>query len=106
MKQITVRDSENNPYILTFTAETVKALETRGFSLEEISDKPMTMIPMLFEGAFLAKEASKVTPEKALAIYQLQKNKTKLLEKLIALYNDPIEEVIVKEGNADWECNF
>lgn len=106
MKQITVRDCDKNPYILTFTAETVKALEARGFSLEGITDKPMTMIPMLFEGAFLAKEASKVTPDKALEIYQLQKDKTGLLKKLIELYNDPIDEVIVKEGNAEWESNF
>ena len=106
MKSITVRDSNNNPYILTFTAETVKALEARGFSLEEVTAKPMTMIPMLFEGAFLAKEGNKVTPDKALEIYKLQKNKTKLLEKLLVLFNDPIDEVIVKEGNAEWECNF
>ena len=106
MKQIIVRDKDNNPYTLTFTAETVKALEARGFSLDEISDKPMTMIPMLFEGAFLAKEGSNITYEKTLEIYRLQKNKTKLLEKLLALYNDPIDEVIVKEGNAEWEANF
>ena len=106
MKTITVRDKDNNPYTLTFTAETVKALEDRGFSLENVTDKPMTMIPMLFEGAFLAKEGNKVTPDKALEIYKLQKDKTGLLQKLIVLYNDPIDEVIVKEGNAEWECNF
>lgn len=106
MKTITVRDKQNNPYTLTFTAETVKALEAKGFSLEKVTDMPMTMIPLLFEGAFLAKEAGKVTSEKAVEIYQLQKNKTALLQKLIELYNDPIDEVIVKEGNAEWECNF
>lgn len=106
MKTITVRDKQNNPYTLTFTAETVKALEAKGFSLDKVTDMPMTMIPLLFEGAFLAKEAGKVTSEKAVEIYQLQKNKTALLQKLIELYNDPIDEVIVKEGNAEWECNF
>lgn len=106
MKTITVRDKQNNPYTLTFTAETVKALEAKGFSLEKVTDMPMTMIPLLFEGAFLAKEAGAVTSEKAVEIYQLQKNKTALLQKLIELYNDPIDEVIVKEGNAEWECNF
>lgn len=106
MKQITVRDKHNNPYVLTFTAETVKTLESRGFSLDELTSKPMTMIPLLFEGAFLAKEANNVTSEKATEIYQSQKDKTKLLEKLIQLYNDPIDEVIVKEGNMEWEANF
>lgn len=106
MKQITVRDEKNVPYVLTFTAETVKALEAKGFSLEEITTKPMTMIPMLFEGAFLAKEKDKVTPEKVVKIYKAQKNKTGLLQKLLELYNDPIDEVIVKEGNTEWEANF
>ena len=106
MKTITVRDKQNNPYTLTFTAETVKALEAKGFSLDKVTDMPMTMIPLLFEGAFLAKEAGAVTSEKEMEIYQLQKNKTALLQKLIELYNDPIDEVIVKEGNAEWECNF
>ena len=106
MKTITVRDKQNNPYVLTFTAETVKMLDSVGFTQEGALEHPMTYIPMLFEGAFLAKEAGKVTSEKAMEIYQLQKNKTALLQKLLELYNDPINEVIVKEGNAEWECNF
>ena len=106
MKTITVRDEKNAPYVLTFTAETVKQLESQGFSLDEITAKPMTMIPMLFEGAFLAKEAHKVTSEKVAKIYKAQKNKTDLVQKLIKLYNDPIEEAIVKEGNTEWEANF
>mgnify|MGYP003295707723 CR=1 FL=1 len=46
MKQITVRDKQNNPYVLTFTAETVKALEARGFNLDAVTEQPMTMIPL------------------------------------------------------------
>ena len=106
MKQITVRDKQNNPYVLTFTAETVKMLEARGFTLDAVTEQPMTMIPLLFEGAFLAKEKDNMTSEKALEIYKSQKNKTGLLQKLIELYNDPIDEVIVKEGNIEWEANF
>lgn len=106
MKSITVRDKNNNTYTLTFTAETVKMLDTAGFYINGVYEHPMTYIPMLFEGAFLAKEANKVTSEDAMAIYQAQRDKTKLLQKLIELYNDPINEVIVKEGNVEWECNF
>ena len=106
MKSITVRDKDNNPYVLTFTAETVKMLESAKFYQDGVFEYPMTYVPMLFEGAFLAKEKGKVTPEKALEIYEEQKNKTSLIAKLLELYNDPINEVIVKEGNAEWECNF
>lgn len=105
MKQITVRDKDNNPYTLTFTAETVKALEAKGFVLDKMPEMPMTMIPLLFEGAFLAKEADKVTSEKALEIYTSQKNKEALLAKLIELYNEVLS-AIIDEGNSEWECNF
>ena len=106
MKTITVRDDKNVPYVLTFTAETVKQLEARGFNLDEVTAKPMTMIPMLFEGAFLAENKDKVTSEKVAKIYKAQKDKTGLLQKLLELYNDPIDECIVKEGNIEWESNF
>ena len=105
-KEIKVRDKENNTYVLTFTAETVKATEGRGFVLEELDKKPMTMMPLLLEGAFLAKEANRVSPEKVIEIWQNVKDKQGVLQKLIILYNDPIDELFATEGNAEWECNF
>ena len=106
MKQITVRDKDNNSYVLTFTAETVQAIESRGFVLENLDKQPMTMMPHLLEGAFLAKEKSRVTPEKVIEIWQGIKDKKGLLQKLILLYNDPIDEMLVQEGNIGWEANF
>ena len=106
MKSITVRDKENKSYVLTFTAETVRMLEARGFVQDKLFEQPMTYIPMLFEGAFLAKEAGNVDPDKIMDIYKGLKDKTALVRKLLELYNEPINEVIIKEGNAEWECNF
>lgn len=106
MKTLKVRDSENNTYVLTFTAETVKATEARGFVLDEIDKKPATMMPLLLEGAFLAKEATRVTPEKVLEIWKKQRDKKGLLTKLILLYNDVIDEMFAEEGNMEWESDF
>lgn len=106
MKQITVRDKDKNSYVLTFTADTVKATEARGFVLEELQRQPMTMLPLLLEGAFLAKEANRVTPGQVIEIWQGVRDKKTLLEKIVLLYNDPIDEMLVTEGNEEWEANF
>lgn len=106
MKSITVRDKDKNSYVLTFTAETVQAIESRGFVLENLDKQPMIMMPLLLEGAFLAKEANRVTPDKVLEIWKDAKDKKGLLQKLVLLYNDPIDEMLAKEGNQEWEANF
>lgn len=106
MKSITVRDKDKNSYVLTFTADTVKAIEIRGFVLDQLDKQPMIMMPLLLEGAFLAKESSRVTPEKVLEIWADAKDKKALIQKLVLLYNDPIDEMFAKEGNQEWEANF
>lgn len=40
-------------YTLEFSRQTVKNLEDMGFVLEQISEKPMTMVPLLVYGAFM-----------------------------------------------------
>lgn len=103
MKQIRVRDSKGNPHIYRFTAESVKAMEARGFDLNLIATQPMTQMPILIEGALLAEEGANATPELALDIYQAQKDKQGLITKLIQMYNEPIDSLYAVEGNAEWE---
>lgn len=40
-------------YVLEFSRNAVKQMEQQGFVLDQIGDKPMTMIPMLVYGAFM-----------------------------------------------------
>lgn len=40
-------------YELEYTRNSVRQMESQGFVLDQISDKPMTMIPMLVYGAFM-----------------------------------------------------
>ena len=43
---------EEKKYTLEFNRKSVERLERSGFVLDEISSKPLVMIPMLFHGAF------------------------------------------------------
>lgn len=44
---------KNNEYVLEYSRNSVKQMEQQGFSLDKISDMPMTMVPLLVYGAFL-----------------------------------------------------
>lgn len=76
-------------YTLEFTRETEKQMERRGFRLEEMSSQPMTMLPMLFAGAFLANHR-KVRQEVIDEIWDKLPDKTTLCEKLAELYAAPM----------------
>lgn len=44
---------ENKDYELGYNRNSVKQMEQLGFVLDQISDKPMTMVPLLVYGAFM-----------------------------------------------------
>lgn len=96
-------------YTLEFTRRTVSEMEKKGFIAREIEDKPMTVLPALFEGAFLAhhRYAKKEIIDE---IFKNMTNKEDLINKLAEMYNEPImalvEEPEVGEGNVSWVASF
>ena len=44
---------KNKDYTLEYTRFTAKAIESQGFVLDELQNKPNTMIPLLIYGAFM-----------------------------------------------------
>ena len=44
---------DNKTYDLEYSRNSVKAMEQQGFVLDQIGDKPMTMVPLLVYGAFM-----------------------------------------------------
>ena len=50
--KITIEYNKNE-YVLEYSRNSVKQMEQQGFSLDKISDMPMTMVPLLVYGAFL-----------------------------------------------------
>ena len=100
---------EGTEYCLEFTRRTVGEMERKGFIASEIEDKPMTTLPALFEGAFLAHHRF-VKPEVRDAIYAKMTNKVELIGKLAEMYNEPIQALVddpeESEGNVVWTASF
>lgn len=100
---------EGKEYTLEFTRRTVGEMERKGFIASDITDKPMTTLPALFAGAFLAHHRF-VKPEVIDNIFSKLTNKEDLIGKLAEMYNDPIislvEEPEESEGNVNWTATW
>ncbi len=102
----TYKDKE---YTLEFTRRTVMEMEKKGFIAAEVEQKPMSTLPALFEGAFLAHhrfEKKDVIDD----IFAHMTNKEDLIGKLAEMYNEPImtlvEEPEDSKGNVSWVASW
>ena len=100
---------DDKEYCLEFTRKSVEQMEKQGFIASEIKDKPMTTLPALFAGAFLANHRF-VKKEIIDEIYSKLTNKDDLIGKLAEMYNEPImalvDEPADDEGNLTWTANW
>lgn len=100
---------DGKDYTLEFTRRTVEEMEKRGFIASDITDKPMTTLPALFAGAFLAHHRF-VKEDIINDIYSKLTKKEDLIGKLAEMYNEPIlalvEEPEKAEGNLDWTATW
>lgn len=100
---------EGKEYTLEFTRRTVQEMERKGFIASDITDKPMTTLPALFAGAFLANHRF-VKPEVIENIYNKLTKKQELIGKLAEMYNEPIlalvEEPAEDKGNVNWTATW
>ncbi len=107
-KQLTF-NYDSKRYTLEFTRKTVTELERKGFTPSDITDKPMTTLPALFAGAFLANHRF-VKTEVINEIFAKMTSKDTLIGKLAEMYNEPIlsllEEPEENEGNLDWTASW
>ena len=94
-------------YTLEFTRATVRMMEADGFVANDIESKPMTVLPDLFRGAFLAHHRFEKRPVID-EIYTHMTNKPLLIEKLAEMYNEPISSLLDEpaEGNVEWTQNW
>ena len=100
---------QDKDYCLEFTRKSVEVMEKNGFIASEINDKPMTVLPTLFSGAFLANH--RFTKKEVIdEIFAKMTNKTELIGKLSEMYNEPIlalvDEPEESEGNVDWTASW
>lgn len=94
-------------YTLEYTRASIRQMEADGFIAEDIERKPMTILPDLFRGAFIAHhrfEKPKVIDE----IYHQMGRKAELIERLAEMYNEPISSLLDEptEGNVEWGQNW
>lgn len=98
-----------NEYTLEYTRKSIEAMERQGFNISKISEAPMTTLPTMFAGAFIAHHKF-VKRETIDAIYEKLTNKEELIGKLAEMYNEPIaalmEEPKESEGNLTWDTNW
>ena len=103
MSKITLNYKEKD-YTLEFNRQSVRMMEGQGFVLEQISEKPVTMIPMLFSGAFIKNHRGM---KRALIdeIYDEVVDKSGLLNALMEMYAETLSSLTDEkevEGNAIW----
>lgn len=100
---------EGKEYTLEFTRRTVSEMEKKGFIASEIMDKPMTSLPALFAGAFLAHHRF-VKQETIDMIFFKLTNKEDLISKLAEMYNEPIMSLVEDpeddKGNVNWTATW
>jgi hypothetical protein len=104
--RFTYQDKE---YVLEYNRRSVEAMEKKGFVASEIETKPVTVLPALFAGAFLANHRY-VKQDVIDDIYSKMTNKQELIGKLAEMYNEPImalvDEPEESEGNLDWTASW
>ena len=80
-------------YTLEFTRKSIEIMERNGFVISEVFEKPMTLLPTLFAGAFLAHHRF-VKRDVIDKIYDSLPNKQDLISKLAEMYNEPIAALL------------
>ena len=107
-KQLTF-EYKDKTYTLEFTRRTVQEMERKGFVASDAETKPMSTLPTLFEGAFLAHHRF----EKKEIIAEILDNITdreNLIGKLAEMYAEPIMQFLEEPeetlGNVRWSANW
>ena len=100
---------DDKEYCLEFTRKSVEQMERTGFKASDINDKPMTVLPALFAGSFLANH--RFTKQEVIdKIFAKLTNKGELISKLAEMYNEPImalvDEPEENEGNLSWTASW
>ena len=98
-----VLNHEDKEYVLEYNRQSVKMMEGQGFVLDELVSKPMTMIPLLFSGAFI--KNCKGTKRNVIdEIFKGISDKNELLEALMEMYTETLSTLTYStdEGNVTW----
>lgn len=91
-------------YVLEYNRQSVKTMENQGFVLEDLTKKPVNMIPLLFSGAFI-KNHRGVKRSVVDDIFDNIADKSGLMEALMEMYAETLSALTESndgEGNVTW----
>lgn len=103
MSKITLTHKKTE-YTLEYNRQSIKTMEAQGFVLDEVTSKPASMIPMLFDGAFI-KNHRGVKRNIKDEIFDNLKDKTGLIQVLLEMYAETLSDLVedtAEEGNVTW----
>ena len=104
MSKITLTHKDKE-YVLEYSRQSVKTMEQQGFVLDELASKPMTMIPMMFQGAFIMNHKG-IKRNVMDEIYKGIGNRSELMEALMEMYADTLSTLMDDDaedaGNVSW----
>lgn len=94
-------------YTLEYNRMAVKYIESEGFELEKFSKQPMSMVELVFTGAFY-KNHRNISQNLLDEIYKNCKDKNKLIEVITKMITECYTSLMENpeegsEGNATWE---
>ena len=105
-KKIEFEDN-GKKYVLEYNREAIEIMERQGFVASEMVKRPMTMLPLAFQGLFY-KNHKDVRKSFIDECYNRFPNKSKLIEAIADMisetYNSLTDENVDNEkGNLDWK---
>lgn len=95
-------EKDGEKYTLEYNRKSIEMLEERGFSVEEMTKKPMKMLPLAFEGLFY-KNHSRVKKAFVDECYDNFSDKEKLIEVIGEMLAESYETLTSNEGNIEWK---
>ncbi len=102
VKPIKVTDPKTNEvYILEFSRESVKFAEDRKFDISELFKYPTTNIPALWFYAFRKNHRNVARNKTDELLADLGGLKTEEIERLVRLYNETIDSLIIDDADME-----
>ena len=91
---------EDKKYCLEFNRDAIKLMERQGFDIDSFTNKPMTMLELAFEGAFL-KNHRGVNASKVKEIYENIGQKRELANELLAMIGETYNSLFGDDNEDD-----
>lgn len=91
-------------YVLEYNRKSIEYIERQGFSISQLAEKPMLMLPMAFSGLFF-KNHKNIRQNEIDEIYDNFKDKDMLINTIAEMLNEAYSSLQDdnQEGNIEWK---